>query len=156
MCDHDPESRSINFGEWRRARRHVRPEPHQQKKKYWNRPLCIAKKAHYFARLIFGWNEKLFLYIICTRCRLTFHQIIPDWPNPTCFSNAALRCPQLLSMSLPPSPCRHMLACLVLIIPLRAPDGSTHAENITGKTFACDLNHSLLLHHANKPVQRHH
>ena len=58
-------------------------------------------------------------------------------------------------MSFPPFECRHMLARLVLIILLQAPDGSTHAENITSKTFACDLNPSLLLHHANATVKRH-
>ena len=43
-----------------------------------------------------------------------------------------------------------MQAVLVLIILLPTPDGSTHAENMTSKTFTFDLNTSLLLHHANK------
>lgn len=97
---------------------------------------------------------------LCFRTRTPFtYLIIQQYGNVTCFSlvqfSYTARCLQLLSMSLPPSECRHMLARLVLIILLRAPDGSTHAENITSKTFACDLNPSLLLHHANKSVQRH-
>lgn len=52
MCDHDPESRWINFGEWGRARRHLSPEASSVEKNiyifiYWNRPLSNSKKQHF-------------------------------------------------------------------------------------------------------------
>lgn len=157
MCDRDPESRSINFGVWRRARRHLPPEPHQRKKATEIGHFVSQKEK---SRFLPGWTS-----VVMKNC-FSLHYLYRT-PFNLSSNNSRLaesdtfqrRGPTVAlscwSTSLPPSPCRHMLACLVLIIPLRAPDGSTHAENITGKTFACDLNPSLLLHHANKSVQRH-